>query len=189
MLRDLASSVDCAVGPSGVNPLKALADAVDGSAFHASAALDHADGSAAAFDARARGAGPSGSASAAAYAPHDAFAAHFASGRKQPAHPVLERAWAENGLHLHSQPSAALDAAWAASAARAPPPALAPRALADVNPAVIECVRAFARADDGAPVLHLRQLAAQMARSLAPEQRARAATRAATHARLSLIHI
>lgn len=199
MLADLANSVDCAVGPSGVNPLKALADAVDGSAFRAAGGFDEADAGGAFSQVRSRdGAGSSslgqGSVGdAAALAQHETFAQHFAaSARKQPAHPMLERAWAERALQSPQPPppvAAALESAWAA--ARAPntqPAALAlgPAASADLNPAVIECVRAFARADDAAPAAQLRQLAARMAVSLSPELRARAAARACTHARLAL---
>jgi peroxin-5 len=185
MLQELANSADCAVGPTGVNPLKALADAVDGSSFHAAHGTF---GGERALDHRADGA------SASAHAQYDSFAAQFGAAQPAQPHPVLQRAWAQSALRkapAHAHP-AALDGAWAAAEARAPAaPALgahAPaRALADFNPAMIECFRALAHGTDAlTDHQQLHHLAVAASSSLPPAERARAAGRAATHARLAL---
>ncbi|KAJ1628176.1 hypothetical protein T492DRAFT_160761 [Pavlovales sp. CCMP2436] len=123
MLADLATSADCVVGPSGVNPLRALANAVDGSVPHgfdlagafgggSSSLLLGRDGAGA--SAHGAAAGPS---VAFEQAQHETFARHFAGAGKQPMHPALERAWVQNALR---QPSGAAETAWAHAAAAQP---------------------------------------------------------------------
>jgi tetratricopeptide (TPR) repeat protein len=206
MLQDLVNSADCLVGPSGVNPLKALADAVDGSAFNLE--QPHNGGASSSVADAALG---SGAVLPEAYSQHAdfsrQFAAHGAAAQQPPLHPSLERAWAQNALRKAPMTSDAsgLETAWAdaarcAAASRAPPAptapplhqqqqqhyALAPGALADRNPAVIECFRALAHADGSLPLQHARALAAGMARSLPPAERQKAAIRLSTQLRLAL---